>query len=532
MATEKKKELPDQEGPATPEQIARIKELARSKKVPRETAYAITEELMKAEPKDPNAKEEPLQIQFGAKEGLLFFLWRYSGSPGMAEAKKAEIMETHEVLKKGLLDYKILKGDRKAGTFHVSAKRLNKYPKELIDQHLEKPYTKLAIAELFGFKEEFLEAEKRAPEKPQHIKTGIHLASQFLGAVEGPQTRLNFAEQLERYTQETGLTMNNRPLGFGLDLRPTQQRTLQAILGAFSHEDYQGHITLPKETVLTDPDRGGNYIPAKLRAANPAALYKTAYRNIPQLPTIQLTLAEVVRLAGMVNERQGDKEKVKEAVAHLGQASYVFWWKRKAFRIENGRAVPQLDQEGKHKWEEVVEAGSLFRVKHVLDEQTKQLKYYEISPSAVVLDQVHPHYGGNYFLMVPGNLHEEVKKALGNNQRSTSYTFGFLMYLLQEYERHRSHNSHRKGVTIREPWEDIAQRIRMPETIWRRNRKKAVERLEQVYLVAKELGYLKSYKRGADGVDTLELEPTKYYHPVKQLQELSTQALQEKPADP
>ena len=531
MATKKKKELPDQEGPATPEQIARIKELARTKKVPRETAYAITEELMKAEPKDPYKKEETLQIQLGAKEGLLLYLWIYSGSPGRDEAMKAAIMETHEILKEGLMDLKLLKLDRKAGTFQISARRLKKYSKELIDQHLEKPWTQLAIAELFGFKKELLEAQKRAREKPQHIKTGLHLASQFLGAVD-PQTKLNFAEQLERYTLETGLTMNNRPLGFGLDLSPTQQRTLQAILGAFSHEDYQGHITLPKETVLTDPDRSGNYIPAKLKATTPAGLYRTAYRNIPQLPTIQLTLAEVVRLAGMDNERQGDKEKVKEAVAHLGQASYVFWWKRKAFRIENGRAVPQLDQEGKHKWEEVVEAGSLFRVKHVLDEQTKQLKYYEISPSAVVLDQVSPHYGGSYFLMVPGNLHEEVKKALGNNQRSTSYTFGFLMYLLQEYERHRSHNSHRKGVTIQKDWEDIAQRIRMPETIWRRNRKKAVERLEQVYLVAKELGYLKSYKRGADGVDTLELEPTKYYHPEKQLQEVSTQALQEKPADP
>ena len=537
MAT-KKKAAPEEE--ATPEQRARMKHLLKTRKITAATAYGIVQELKTAETKPMKEKKsgdtESVKFSMSVKDALLFHLWTYMGSPGQPEEMRAQIQETHNILKEGLKDVRIRDIDREKGHYTYDINTVPGWEEEgkakLLEKHMAAPWARLAIAEMFGFREQLLAANMtQEADRPKHIKTGLHLASQFLGAVD-PQTKLNFAEQLERYTLETGLTMNNRPLGFGLDLSPTQQRTLQAILGAFSHEDYQGHITLPKETVLTDPDRSGNYIPAKLKATTPAGLYRTAYRNIPQLPTIQLTLAEVVRLAGMDNERQGDKEKVKEAVAHLGQASYVFWWKRKAFRIENGRAVPQLDQEGKHKWEEVVEAGSLFRVKHVLDEQTKQLKYYEISPSAVVLDQVSPHYGGSYFLMVPGNLHEEVKKALGNNQRSTSYTFGFLMYLLQEYERHRSHNSHRKGVTIQKDWEDIAQRIRMPETIWRRNRKKAVERLEQVYLVAKELGYLKSYKRGADGVDTLELEPTKYYHPEKQLQEVSTQALQEKPADP
>ena len=472
------------------------------------------------EPPPDKSLPQEVSIQLSTKEALLLHLWAYAGRD---EKVRAEIMESHEVLKKGLRSLKVLKIDKETATVQLNVERLNKYPQVLIDTHLAKPWTRFAMAELYGFKEEFLKANRKQ-DKPQHIKTGLHLASQFLGSL-NPQTQLNFAETLEKYEQETGLTMNNRPLGFGLDLTVTQQTVLQAILGAFSKDEYQGSITLPKEEVLTDKEIAGSYLPAKLRAANPSALYRTAYRNIPKLPTIRLTLAEVVQLAGMDHDRQGDKEKVKEAVAHLGQASYVFYWKRKAFRIEGERAVPQLDQEGKHKWEEVVEAGSLFRVKHVQDEQTKQLKYFEISPSAVVLDQVNPTYGGNYFLMVPGNLHEEVRKRVGKGQRSTSFTFGFLMYLLQEYERQRSHNSHRKGVTILKPWEDIAQRIRMPETVWRRNRKVAVARLEQVYQVAKELGYLKSYSRGADGVDTLELEPTKYYHPDKQLQDEKSKLL-------
>ena len=47
---------------------------------------------------------------------------------------------------------------------------------------------------------------------------------------------------------------------------------------------------------------------------------------------------------------------------------------------------------------------------------------------------------------------------------------------------------------------------------------KALERLETIYQVAEELGYLKSYRMGKDGVVTLELDPQAYYHPKKELQ--------------
>jgi len=238
-------------------------------------------------------------------------------------------------------------------------------------------------------------------------------------------------------------------------------------------------------------------------------------------------LAEIVKLAGYDHDRQGNKEKVKQAVAHLGAERYLFYWRRKAFTIKNGAAVPDRDSKGEHKWEEVVEDGSLFRVKHVLDEQTKELKYFEISPSAVVLDQVNPAYGGNYFLMVPRDLHVEIQKAVGKGKRSSSYTFAFIMYLLSEYERIRRHA--KKGTipehSIAKPWEEIAQRIKMGEKIWKRNRQTAIANLERVYQVAKELGYLRAYSRGEDGVDTLELEPSKYYRPAKDLQEEKPQLL-------
>ena len=483
------------------------------------------EETLPGEVLDPDGgfpEEHKMSFTISLKEAILLHLWGYSGQ-AKDEETKAQIIESHDILKEGIVAVKLMELDRKKGTYKLRTSRKKKFSEEHINNHLDKPWTRLALADLYGFRKELLRTLKTSTEKPTYIKTGLHLASQFLGPL-GGQTQLNFAEQLDKYTQETGLTMNNRPLGFGLDLNTIQQTVATAILGAFSQDEYQGNITLPKEEVLIDQERSSSYVPSKLKAANPNALYRRAYANIPQLPTIQLTLAEIVRLAGMDHDRQGDKEKIKEAVAHLGSAQYVFYWKRKAFLMRGNMAIRDKDKDGLHKWEEVVEAGSLFRVKHVLDEQTKQLKYFEISPSAVVLDQVNPHYGGNYFLMVPSSLHAEVREIVGKGQRSTSYTFAFLMYLLAEYERHRRHA--KKGtvpeVTIAKTWEEIAQRIKMPETVWKRNRQSAVARLEKVYQVAKELGYLKSYKRGEDGIDTLELEPSKYFHPereIKQLQE-------------
>ena len=479
------------------------------------------DELIPEDVEDLNVEADPIrnsryQIQISAKDGLLLYLWKYGSSEG---PHQAGIMETHEVLKRGLLDIDFLKVEKENATFSIKAKRVTKFPKELIDQHLEKPWTRLAIADLLGFREEFLEAHK-PKERPRHIKTGKHLVSQFLGAVD-PQTRMNFAEKVERFTRETGLTMGNKPLGWGLDLNVAQQRVTSAILEAFSRDEYQGQITLPTWEVLTDPDRGPHHLPEKLRSMGPTAQVRKAYGHIPKLPTIRLTLAEVVKLAGYDHSRQGDKQKVMEAIAHLRTHLYLFYWNRKAFTIKGGVAIPERDSQGEHKWEEREDVSPLFRVVIVRDDQTKELKYFEISPSAVVLDQVNPAYEGNYFLMVPKDLHVEIQKAVGKGKRSSSYTFAFIVYLLSEYERIRSHA--KKGtapeVRIAKPWEEIAQRIKMGEKIWKRNRKTAQANLERVYQVAKELGYLRTYHRGADGIDILELEPSKYYRPEKDQEE-------------
>ena len=484
-------------------------------------------EVMAAE-QDPSRKTwalrgDGLNITMSPKQALLLYLWSYSGSPGIPKEQREDILNTRKVLDQATTRIRFLEIDPERMTWRPDIGIRKGYSEKLIEEHLTKPWTLLAVAEMFGLKERFLELNKR-PEAPAFIKQGKHLTKNFLGPEKG-QLKMSFAEKLEQYTQETGLTMNNRPEGFGLDLNVVQQETLHAILGAFSKEEYQGHITLPKEDALTDPKlEAGSYQVGKVRAAGSQALYRRAWANIAQVPEIRLSLADIVRLAGYDHERQGDKQKVKEAVEHLSRTLYAFYWKRKAWKIAKGQIVgPDLGKDGEQKLEEVMEYGPILRVKQITDDQTKQLKYFEISPSAVVLDQVNPTYGGNYFLMVPGDLHAKVKKAVGGGKRSSSYTYVFLLYLMDYYERLRHNSGHKDGVTIRKPWEELAQRLRMPETVWKRNKVKALERLETIYQVAKELGYLKSYRMGKDGVVTLELEPQAYYHPKKELQEAGTE---------
>ena len=172
-----------------------------------------------------------------AKEAILLYLWTYS-SAMPDTALKAEILDSIQVLKKGLISLQVKDIDRKAGQCFISLSIRKDYSQELINQHIDKYHTRRAIAQVYGFLDVF-EKREAPPQRPQHIKTGTHLVSQYLGPVD-PQTKLNFAETLERYTQETGLTVGNKPLGWGLDLTVAQQRVTHAILGAFDQDEYQG----------------------------------------------------------------------------------------------------------------------------------------------------------------------------------------------------------------------------------------------------------------------------------------------------
>jgi hypothetical protein len=64
-----------------------------------------------------------------------------------------------------------------------------------------------------------------------------------------------------------------------------------------------------------------------------------------------------------------------------------------------------------------------------------------------------------------------------------------------KYEEIRRHNSHprtkiKKPFVIKYRWEDIAITLKMPESMYIANRKRAREIIEKAYTIAIRLGYL------------------------------------------
>jgi hypothetical protein len=301
-------------------------------------------------------------------------------------------------------------------------------------------------------------------------KVAIHTITQFYG--DSKQLSLFSDEKLDSFSNATGLPIKDRPNSYGVVLNQSQRRVLDGILKAFSDSNYSGDTQIEK---------------AHYSKGYPINKMVGAYSNVDKIPVVRLTQAELISLSGydLKSQRQGDKQDVVEAIEFLATKQFCFYWVRLKY-TEDGK--PVKDKKGDFVKEEVMEVGSLFRIKIVRDEGG-ELQYYEIHPSAPVIDQVN-----NYFLLIPDNWREEVKQLTG--KRTSGYTYEFLVWLRLQYEHIRRYN---KGGDKKRPpkpfkltksWEEIAIALKMPESIYKSNRKRASTLIQEAYSVAIKLGYL------------------------------------------
>lgn len=279
-------------------------------------------------------------------------------------------------------------------------------------------------------------------------------------------------------------------------LNVSETRVFLGLLKAFSDTQYMGTHQVEK---LKEFETRGINIETQIALD----IMKNPYRNINQIPVLQLTQADIIRLSGYEGG-QSDKTHVIEALGTLGMKQFAFFWKRLA-KDEKGN--PVKDKSGDWKMEEVMEVGTYFRISLVRDEKTREFLYYEISPSAVVLDQVNDTYGGRYYLIIPGDWDEEIRKITG--RRATSYTYNFLLWLRMKYEEIRRYNNNirnktKKPFVLKYRWEEVAQILNMPESMYIANRKRAMKIIEGVYTIATRLGYLHRVENNG-AVDVLYL---------------------------
>lgn len=302
-------------------------------------------------------------------------------------------------------------------------------------------------------------------EGKKHTKIAIHTVSQFYG--DNKQLSLFSDEKIDAFSRATGLSITNRPDSYGVVLNQSQRRVLEGILKAFTDSNYKGDEEIDKATYSS-----------KIYPINKIA---GAYSNVDKIPVVRLTQAEIIKLSGH-DRTQGDKVDVVEAISFLATKQFCFYW----VRLKTEKGKPVKDKSGDYVKEEVMEVGSLFRIKTVRTEEG-ELQYYEIHPSAPLLDQVN-----NYFLLVPNDWREEVKQLTG--KRASSYTYELLLWLRLQYEQIRRYNSGRnrkkKPFKISKSWEDVAIALKMPETMYKANRKRASKIIQDAYSTAIKLGYL------------------------------------------
>lgn len=332
-----------------------------------------------------------------------------------------------------------------------------------------------------------------------HTKIAIHTITQFFG--DNKQLTLFSEEGIDNFLRESGLNLKegDKPNSYGVVLNQSQRRVLEGILKAFTNTNYQGDSLIDKDTYN--------------RNEHPIKRMNKAYQNVDSIPVVRLTQAQIIELSGydLKSQRQGDKKDVVEAIGFLATKQFYFYWLRTKID-ERGR--PVKDKAGNYVKEEVMEIGSLFRIKTVREGGI--LKYYEIHPSSVILDQVGANYGGNYFLLVPDTWREDVKQITG--KRASSYTYEFLLWLRLQYERIRRYNKSggkkrpNKEFKLSKSWEDIAIALKMPESMYKANRKRASKIIQEAYSIAIKLGYLKKVENNG-ALDILYLNEDYYPKP-------------------
>jgi hypothetical protein len=332
-------------------------------------------------------------------------------------------------------------------------------------------------------------------------KIAIHTVSQFYG--DNKQLSLFSDEKIDAFKDATGLNLTNRPTNYGVVLNQSQMRVFEGILKAFTDTNYKGDEQKDKGTALREV-----YSETDTSIETLSKGENAPYRNIDTIPVVKLTQAQIIELSGydLKSQRQGDKQDVIEALSFLATNQFCFYWVR--LKTENGK--PVKDKSGDYVKEEVMEVGTLLRIKTVRD-GTGLLQYYEIHPSAPLLDQVN-----NYFLLVPNNWREEVKQLTG--KRASSYTYEFLLWLRLQYEHIRRYNKgggknkKPKPFKISKSWEDVAIALKMPESVYKGKRKRAIKIIQEAYSVAIKLGYLVRVENNG-ATDILYLNESYYPKP-------------------
>ncbi len=326
--------------------------------------------------------------------------------------------------------------------------------------------------------------KKKNPSSKEHpTQIGLHSVKNLLGS----------ERQLDLFSEcESSLSKYPDINQLGFKLNDFELRVFEAILKGFTKTHYKGN-TSPKKVGKHDMEI---QIPLSDKFASP-------YKYISEIPNLVLSRREILRLAGLKENSVAHAQRTTDALKKLATTNYCCYYTRLSYD-KNG--VPIRDNAGNWKKEEVMAIGNLFSINFIREENSSKIQGYEIAPSPVFLDQHE-----SYFMMIPYDWREEVQKLVGE-RKASSYTFRFLLFLMYEFELRRRSPREKKPYRIKWTPEKIATSIKLPESTIKRRKSRMRSMLDEVYIVAQQLGYLTHFEKH-ETLDILWLNEDKYFAP-------------------
>ena len=301
----------------------------------------------------------------------------------------------------------------------------------------------------------------------------------------------------EALANKTGVYLEKKIKSKGLILNSTQWKVLGAILKELTDTNYKGHKLMSTYEALNDKDLPPIY-PTDKTGAFLYGSENSPYKNITAIPRLLITQSNLIRLAGYDPRKQSHRQNVVEALDYLRTHQCYFYWKR--LKYKDGKPVKNKD--GEYVFEYVEELATVLRVNKITDNKRK-LDYYEIEPSACLLDQ-----HDKYFLLIPKELLDNIDKKI--KRKPSFYTILFLIWLYNEADNMRRYKKKDKTVSL----EELFIILNMPESLYKKKKKDAERKIQEAIMTASSLGYIKNISKD-DGTLTFYFNKDFYPAPGK-----------------
>jgi hypothetical protein len=301
----------------------------------------------------------------------------------------------------------------------------------------------------------------------------------------------------EALANKTGVYLEKKIKSKGLILNSTQWKVLGAILKELTDTNYKGHKLMSTYEALNDKDLPPIY-PTDKTGAFLYGSENSPYKNITAIPRLLITQSNLIRLAGYDPRKQSHRQNVVEALDYLRTHQCYFYWKR--LKYKDGKPVKNKD--GEYVFEYVEELATVLRVNKITDNK-RNLDYYEIEPSACLLDQ-----HDKYFLLIPKELLDNIDKKI--KRKPSFYTILFLIWLYNEADNMRRYKKKDKTVSL----EELVIILNMPESLYKKKKKDAERKIQEAIMTASSLGYIKNISKD-DGTLTFYFNKDFYPQPGK-----------------